>query len=245
MENKNTSGEDQQKDLEKDIQQATEGSQAPSSDVGTEEGFPGQEPVVDSETTGEEESAPDEIPEKKGPSKVGRFFRQLLIWLVVIAIAFGAGIGTFYYLRFQPMQERLEQQSQDIQGAEEEISTQEDEIERLSGFEDRNQELQEEIDRTRLHITLLSARSSVSDALLALSEDNLAEAKLELDKVGTTLDKLETMLNEDQVDVVKNLQQRHDLIMEELEQDTFSARSDLEVLSSKLGSLENTLFATP
>ncbi len=242
--NKKTTDEGQQENLDNEIQPSPEGSQEPATDNGSEESFPDQELKVESQAV-EEEPAPGEEPEKKRPSKIGRFFRKLLIWLVVIGIAFGAGIGTFYYLRFQPMQERLEQQSQEIQNAEGEISTLEGEIERLSGFEERNQELQDEIDRTRLHITLLSARSSVSDALLALSEDNLAEAKLELDKVDTTLDKLETMLNEDQVEVVKNMQQRHELIMEELERDTFSARSDLEVLSSKLGSLENTLFATP
>lgn len=241
---KSADGGQQQQDVDKEIQSPPEASQEPVTDVEPEDDFPGQELDVDGETP-QETPAPEEVPEKKEPSKVGRFFRKLLIWLVVIAVAFGAGVGTFYTLRFQPMQERLEQQSQEIQAAEDEISNLEGEIERLSGFEERNEELQKEIDRTRLHITLLSARSSVSDALLALSEDNLAEAKLELDKVGTTLDKLESMLNEDQVDVVRNMQQRHELIMEELDRDTFSARSDLEVLSSKLGSLENTLFAVP
>lgn len=192
-----------------------------------------------------EELPPEEEKEGKRKSRVGRFFRKLLIWLVVIAVSFGAGIGAFYYLRHQPLQERVEQQASDLQDARAEIGDLQNEIDRLSAFEERNYELTQEIEQTRLHITILSARSSVADALLALSEDNLAEAKLELDKVDKTLDTLETMLNEDQVEVVKNMQQRHELIMEELEDDTFSARSDLEVLSSKLGSLENTLFATP
>jgi hypothetical protein len=188
-------------------------------------------------------SEPEE--EKKELSRFGRFFRKLLIWLVVIALAFGAGIGTFYFLRFQPLREEVRQQNQVLREAEEEIADLESEIERLSALEDENRDLEAEIEQTRLHITILSARSSVSNALLALSEDNLAEAKLELDKVGRTLEKLETMLNEDQVEVVVNMQQRHELIMEELEEDRFSARSDLEVLSSKLGALENTLFASP
>ncbi len=208
-------------------------------------GEEGQEgvPEIEGEEIQEPVGEPEE--EKKELSRVGRFFRKLSIWLVVISIAFGAGVGTFYFLRFQPLQEKLNQRTQALGEAEEEIASLESEIERLSAFEERNLELEAEIEQTRVHITILSARSSVSNALLALSEDNLAEAKLALDKVGRTLEKLKTMLNEDQVEVVVNMQQRHELIMEELEEDRFSARSDLEVLSSKLGSLENTLFASP
>lgn len=219
---------------------AVEEVETPESVV--EEGQKGV-PEIEVEEVEEPVSEPEE--EKKELSRAGRFFRKLLIWVVVIAIAFVAGVGTFYFLRFQPLRDELNQQIQALEEAEEEIAGLESEIERLSAFEERNQELEAEIEQTRLHITILSARSSVSNALLALSEDNLAEAKLALDKVGRTLEKLKTMLNEDQVEVVVNMQQRHELIMEELEEDRFSARSDLEVLSSKLGSLENTLFASP
>jgi|GEM_PF-1009664 len=186
-------------------------------------------------------------PEEEGRerSKAARFFRKVLIWLVIVAVAFGAGVGTTYYVLYQPAMKEAAQTTQALEDAEAEVANLEGEVERLSAFEERNQELEAEIKQTKVHITLLSARSSVSDALLALSEDNLAEAKLELDKVGKTLVTLESMLNEDQVEVVINMQQRHELIMEELEEDRFSARSDLEVLSSKLGSLENTLFASP
>lgn len=194
---------------------------------------------------GEGDEVPEGIREKREPSKLARFFRKALIWLVVIAVAFGGGIITFHFLRFQPLQETVKQQRGALQEAEEEISSLESEVERLATFEERNQELVDEIEDVRLHINILSARASVSKALLALSEENIAEAKLALDKVGGILADLEGMLNEDQVEVVENMQQRHGLIMEELEEDTFSARSDLEVLSSKLESLENTLFASP
>lgn len=192
-----------------------------------------------------EEPATEPEEEGRERSKAARFFRKVLVWLVIVAIAFGAGVGTSYFVLYQPAMGKVAQTTQDLEDAEAEVANLEGEVERLSAFEERNQDLEAEIQQTKVHITLLSARSSVSDALLALSEDNLAEAKLELDKVGKTLDTLETMLNEDQVEVVINMQQRHELIMEELEEDRFSARSDLEVLSSKLGSLENTLFASP
>jgi hypothetical protein len=63
--------------------------------------------------------------------------------------------------------------------------------------------------------------------------------------VGSTLETLKTMLNDDQVEVVVNMLQRHQLILIELEDDSFSAQTDLGVLASKLNALENTLFASP
>jgi hypothetical protein len=53
------------------------------------------------------------------------------------------------------------------------------------------------------------------------------------------------MLNVDQVEVVVNMLQRHQLILIELEDDSFSAQTDMGVLASKLNALENTLFASP
>lgn len=230
--------EEQEQEQELAPGQEVEGMEG--ADVSEDEGV---EEVAGPEDVEEEEGEP--VEEKVEPGRFRRFLRKALIWLVVIVLAFGAGVGTFYFVRFQPTQERLSQQRQAVQEAQDEIADLESEVDRLSAFEERNQELQQEIDDVRLHITILSARSSVSDALLALSEENIAEAKLELDKVGQTLETLKDMLNQDQVDVVNNMLQRHELIMEELDRDAFSARSDLEVLSSKLGSLENTLFASP
>ncbi len=73
----------------------------------------------------------------------------------------------------------------------------------------------------------------------------MPDAKLALDKVGSSLDSLKTMLNKDQVEVVDNMIQRHQLILIELNDDGFSAITDLEVLATKLNTLENTLYAAP
>jgi len=194
---------------------------------------------------GEAQAPPEADEEPEGPTKARKVFRKILIWMVVIAVSFAAGFFLDTRMRYQPARDRAQALQGELEAAELEVEELESEIDRLSAFEDRNQELQEEIDALQTHLTILSTRSAVADGLLALADDNLAEAKLALDKVGRNLDRLEDMLNEDQVEVVRNMQQRHQLIMEELEADSFSARSDLEVLSSKLGSLENTLFASP
>jgi chromosome segregation ATPase len=179
------------------------------------------------------------------PGKARLIFRRILIWLVVIAIAFAGGFFVDAVLRYQPEKAKVADLTEEITSAQTEITTLEEEIDRLSLFEEHNVSLTEEIADITTHITILSARAAVADATLALEQSRFADAKLALDKVGSTLETLKTMLNDDQVEVVVNMLQRHQLILIELEDDSFSAQTDLGVLASKLNALENTLFASP
>ena len=45
--------------------------------------------------------------EKTQPGRLGRFFRKVLTWLVVLAIVFLAGFVTDHYLRYKPLQDEL------------------------------------------------------------------------------------------------------------------------------------------
>lgn len=208
---------------------------------------------AESETeTGDDAAAEDSIstkeekPEKgEGLSKSRRIFRRVLIWLVIIALAFAAGFFVDSYLRYIPTLDKLTERTNQVSEAMLEIDELEAEISRLSTFEETNQILVEENQSLETHLRVLSARSAVADARLAVVQDNIPEAKLALSKVESNLEDLISMLSEEQVEVVENMQQRLDLVKVELDKDTFSALSDLEVLSSKLGGLENILFATP
>ena len=200
------------------------------------------EPVPQPDTTYQATEAEEQEPE---PKKRRNIFRRILIWLVVIALAFAAGFYVDSYLRYQPQRELTAERTAELEEARTEINRLEDEIDRLSVFEEINQQLEEENVRLETHLTVLSTRVAVANATLAVAQDNISEARLALDKVGTNLEKLESMLNAEQVEVVQNMQQRHELIVEEVEVDTFTALSDLEVLASKLLSLENTLFVAP
>ena len=135
--------------------------------------------------------------------------------------------------------------TEEITSAQTEITTLEAEIVRLDVFEEQNVSLTEEIADITTHLTILSARVAVADATLALEQNRIADAKLALDKLGSTLEILKTRLNDDQVEVVNNMLQRHKLILIELDDDSYSAQTDMEVLAAKLNALENTLFASP
>jgi hypothetical protein len=197
----------------------------------------------ESEVSEEEEI--QEKPKKEAPSKARKIWRKFLIWMVVLAIAFAGGFFFDTAFRYQPQVELVKVLKDDLASADDQILSLEEEIVRLSQFEDQNIELTEEIHNITTHITLLSARAAVADAALAVELDNQADAKLALDKVGSTLETLKGMLNADQAEVVENMIQRHNLIVIELESDGYSVKTDLELLVSKLNTLEATLFASP
>ncbi len=224
-------------DLKKKIDEAEMEAQIKESNTESEPTSSFEEEVTES---------PEVIPdEKKKPGKARLIFRRILIWLVVIAIAFAGGFFVDAVLRYQPEKAKVAALTEESTSAQAEITNLEAEIERLSVFEEHNVSLTEEITDITTHITILSARAAVADATLALEQNRLADAKLALDKVGSTLETLKTRLNDDQVEVVDNMLQRHQLILIELEDDSFSAQTDMEVLAAKLNALENTLFASP
>ena len=224
-------------DLEKKIDEAEMEAQIEESNTESE---------PTSSFEGEVAESPEVTPdEKKKPGKAQLIFRRILIWLVVIAIAFAGGFFVDSVLRYQPEMAKVAALTEEITSAQTEITNLEAEIERLGVFEEKNVSLTEEIADITTHITILSARAAVADATLALEQNRFADAKLALDKLGSTLEILKTRLNDDQVEVVDNMLQRYKLILIELEGDSFSAQTDMEVLAAKLNALENTLFASP
>ena len=225
--------EDQKNELERKIDEAEMEAQFEDTSPGSS--FEEEVPAADKETK----------EEKAKPSKARLIFRRILVWLVVIALAFAGGYFVDSFLRYHPALEKNASLSSELEIAEENISDLESEVERLSTFEEKNQALEEELKEETIHLTLLSVRVAVADATLALEQNQMADAKLALDKVGSSLEVLKALLDQDQAEVVENMLQRQQLILIELEDDEFSAQTDLHVLASKLSALENTLFATP
>jgi flagellin-specific chaperone FliS len=213
--------------------------------------------TVEEETSSSFEAVPEveqeeSLPEKKGLSRGRKLWRRVLIWLVVIAVAFAAGFFLDAQLRLEPARAEIDSRGTEIDSLEgdidslgDEIDSLEAEIERLGALEEKNIELSSEIDQLNIHLVLLSARVGVSDASLAIEQGRMVDAKLALNKLGSTLDFLKSLLNADQAAVVENMIQRYQLVMLELENEGATVQTDLELLTTRLQTLENTLFATP
>ena len=205
-----------------------------------------EEGNTESEAPEETEVAETPIEEPKpGLSKVRQVWRRILIWLVILAIAFAGGFFFDSWMRYQPQRELVNALTEDVIALDATIVDLEAEIERISKFEEENIAQAETIQSLTTHLTLLSARASVADAALAVEQDRTADAKLALDKLGSTLETLKDLLSADQSEVVDNMIQRHRLVLLELEEDGYSVKTDLELITSRLNTLEATLFASP
>lgn len=216
-----------------------------------------KEEAIEEETSSSFEVLPEDekdesLPEKMGLSRGRKIWRRFLIWLVVIAVAFAGGFFLDSQLRLKPALAEIDSREADIDSLQTdidslgaEIDSLEAEIERLGALEDKNIDLTADIDQLNIHLVLLSARVSVSDSSLALEQDRQADAKLSLNKLGSTLDTLKSLLNADQAEVVENMIQRYQLVMLELDTEGATVQTDLELLLTRLQTLENTLFATP
>ncbi|OQY27865.1 MAG: hypothetical protein B6I38_09715 [Anaerolineaceae bacterium 4572_5.1] len=178
-------------------------------------------------------------------TKTAKFIRVATIWILAFLIIFLAGFATSHITVARPAEAELEQVRAELIAAEAKVASIEGEIENLSSLEADNESLQAAMGEVNIHVNILSARVAVTDALLALQAGDLAEVKLELGKVEETFKTLKSMLNADQKGVVENMEQRLALVVGELDEDTTAVENDLKMLSSKLISLENTLFANP
>lgn len=232
-----------QEDLEKKISEA---------ELKAQEGEKEENETSSSFEVLPEEEQEEPVPEKKGLSRGRKIWRRILVWLVVVAIAFAGGFFLDAQLRLVPAEAEIDSLQAEIVLLEGEIDSLgadidalEIEIERLSALEDTNIELSAEIDQLNIHLVLLSARAAVADASLALEQDRQADARLALNKLGSTLEILKSSLTADQAATVESMIQRYQLVMIELENDGATVMTDLELLTTRLLTLENTLFATP
>jgi TolA-binding protein len=141
----------------------------------------------------------------------------------------------------------IEEQSQiDLEDAAHRIVKLEETIESLSTLETQNVELQKELDSANLHIVILSARADVATAQLILVKgEDVSKARIALSRTSDTLDTLGDMLEHNQRKIVSDLQERLELVLDELEDNPYAAESDLDVLARGLLELESAFFTQP
>ncbi len=197
---------------------------------------------------------PEKAPETEGSPN--RFMLRALRWVLGFLVVFGLGAVLIIVALYVPGQQKIrqaneryaqleEQTKADLDQADQKITELERRIKNLSTFEAENQALQSDLDQTRLHVVILSARSDVAQARLALAKDDPSKAKIALSKTGDTLQSLEEMLEPDQRKVVADMQNRLALILDEIDDNPYAAESDLDVLATSLLELENAFFRAP
>ena len=92
---------------------------------------------------------------------------------------------------------------------------------------------------------ILSARTDVAQARLALAQGDPTKARIALSKTGDTLESLEGMLEADQRKVVVDMQNQLNSIRAEIDENPSAGEADLAVLATWLLEMENAFFVTP
>lgn len=212
-------------------------------------------PEAPVEAEEESEQLPQSGPVLTVPeSKSRRYFRGLIRWAAGTLIVFGLGLLAAIFLLYRPevkkaeaarqaAQAEIEQARAQITDLEDQVTGLKDQIAALQPLEDTNTHLLAAQDGLNLHIAILDARLDVTNALLALAEQDGARAMVVLDQTGATLDRVGRFLTPEQLSTITSMKQRLELVLTEIENDPYAAQSDLDVLATNLLQLEDALIS--
>jgi hypothetical protein len=138
-----------------------------------------------------------------------------------------------------------EQATTDLDKANQQVAELEQRVQTVSALETKNKQLQADLDSARMHVHILSARTDVAVALLALAQNDASMARIALSKTDQTLKDLSALLDTDRQKTVVDMQERLALALKGIGQNANAAVSDLNVLATDLLELENAFFARP
>ena len=193
----------------------------------------------------------DPVPAPAKPAKpqLGRFrriWRTSLIWLAVVAVAFLAGVLTFNFMRYQPLNELLKQTQTELTQSNQNTSNLEAKLatasNKVTTLENDNQALQSELDTATTHLELLQALVDVNNARLALVDGDVLAAKASLENTSAKLEVLAPYIAEVDTNLAQSMPQRLALILAGLDSDIETAKVDLELLTGNLLDVEAALF---
>ena len=213
-----------------------------------------QVPIEPSAEESEPLSEPE--PEPVAESRSKHFFRQALRVALAFVIIIGIGAILVIFLLYIPERQKSTQNSQDLVQAnqtidlmqsqiadlETELLNQQDRFDTLLG---ENQELNSSLDMAELQVVIISVRTDIANARLALAVDDSGQARLILTNTPKSFDKMENLLPEGDAEIVDNLRERLELVLGEIERDAYAAESDLDVLDKALLELENNYLTRP
>lgn len=190
-------------------------------------------------TSGAEETWGEDLP--SGPSLGIRVLR----WFLIALVLFGLGVAVTLWALYLPQRSQLADANSQIQSLQGQVNDLQNQVKTLTPLGTTNQKLQQQINQENLHTSILSARTDVALAQLALAKQDTAKASLALSKTDQTLSKIGSLLPANQQKLVKDMQSRLTLAKSEIESNSYAAQSDLDVLANSLVDLENSLFTGP
>lgn len=178
--------------------------------------------------------------EKAPPGKFKIFMKKVLVWLVVVLIAFAAGFLLNHFLLYQPINaERIALKDQ-----------LEETTDNLSQLEAENSRLSTQLDQTRDDLESATANAlyyqllvDVNQARVKLFMDDVEGAQESLVNTQDTLQDLLPVIESIDADLALSLPRRLDLIVSGIVRDPETGMIDLELFTLDLLALEPLLFS--
>jgi len=224
-------------------------NQSPSEIGAAETASPGPDQAP---AAGLENSVGVTVEKPKPTNRLRGLFWNVMRWGLGILIVVGVGVLLAIFTLYRPVKDQLSVANDELRQANSQIAELNQQItelnrqiDSLKSLEEKNKALETTADLAALHAAILSARTDVSQAQLALAKNETARARVALSKTGDTLDKIENQLPAGQGEVVADMRARLELALDELEENTYAAESDLDVLATSLLELENAIFSKP
>lgn len=199
--------------------------------------FESEEQVVDDISPEEGTSAED-----ASESRTNRWARTALRWAAGVGIFFALGVLAVFIVRVRPQSDQIRSLQRQLDERNNEIAQLGDRVEELEPFEQENEELRSELEAREQQLELLSVLLDVTSAQLDLVQDQPEAAASALEDTDALLESLAEDLEGQNAETVQSMRNRLELVLEGLEDDTFAARRDLEIMANNLVDLEQRLF---
>jgi len=199
--------------------------------------------MVEEERNGPDQmEAPATPTEPTGESRVGRWFQRGLRWVVAIGVVFLVGVLVAYFTRVRPQTDTIKSLEANLRSAQSQVGSLQADLEELQPLEDENEALRQDLATRQQHLQLLAVLVDVTRAQLALAQDQPGAASNELSATDSRLAALQDELDGPSAEAVGSMRDRLQLVLAELEGDSFAAERDLEILANNLVDLERQWF---
>ena len=206
---------------------------------------PLEEALPEEPTDSFKETPPEKLAQP-APSKTRKFFRKVLIWLIVIVVAFGAGFLLDHFLRYRPLADNLQGTQTQLAELQGDLDEAENLVEqmtpRLEAANAKITSLEDDLDMANARVQLYKMLVDVSNARLALFLENIEEAQTALADTKTGLEALGPVIEQVDEELALSMSRRLELIIAGLERDPETAAIDLELFTKDLLALDPLLF---
>lgn len=186
-----------------------------------------------------EDQLVEEEEEKSPPSRLSRFFRKVLVWLIIVIVVFSAGFLIDHFLRYKPLSVAMTETQSELDQITQEVSDLRVENTRLTNEVDS---LQEALAIANARLGYFQVLMDVNNARINLFLEEIQSAQEVLADTSQRLEDLLPFIAEVDDELALSLPRRLELIIAGLERDPETARIDLELFTKDLLELEPLLF---